>query len=227
MDNANGNTQTPAAPPAPLAGPTVEELQAKAVELEKSREGLLRDLQEERRRRQELESRATPPAPSAAKEDVSQDELGKVLEPYIKPLKNQVDVAHKELESLRVEKAQNFLSGKTGKKWADIEADKGFQEKMFQVVNKYGVSGNVYDKTVRAFELMELEDLRTKDAERSRQAEAARAGSLPSGSPAAPVTNGKEYSADEFDRMDTSEFDALSSKGNFRKVDGKFVYTPR
>lgn len=227
MENVNGNTQTPPAPPAPPAGPSLEDLQAQKAELEKSREGLLRDLQEERRKRQELESRASSSASSAGKEDVTQDELGKVLDPYIRPLKQNVEAANKELEMLRLEKAQTFLANQLGKKWEDIEADRDFQSKMIQVANKYGVSGNIYDRTVRAYELVQLEDLRAKEAERARAAKAQAAASMPVGAPAAPVSSGKEYSLTEFDRMSPSEFDALSSKGDFKKIDNKIVYVPR
>lgn len=223
------NTQTQPAPGTPAAtGPTVAELQAQLDEIKKQSEGRLRDLQSERARRQELEQRIpSTPAPSAAQTtDENVDELGKVLTPYTAPIVKKVAIVEQELEALRYEKTQNFLVQKTGKTWDQIEADKDLQSRLIEVSRKYGVGGNIYDRTVRAYELMELENIRAKEVERNRAAAAATTSSLPTGSPAPTTSSAKEYTAEEFKRMPVSEFDRLSLEGGFRKTaDGKFVYT--
>lgn len=227
MEN-NSNTSTqPETPPA-ATGPNVAELQAQLEEGKKQREGLLRDLQQERSKRQELETKLTPPAPSAANPDVKDDELGQVLKPYIEPVAKKAAAAEKELENLRLEKAQNFLTGKLGKSWESIEADRDFQDKMTQVIRKYGVTGNVYDMTVRAYELLQLESVRVKEEERARAAAASSTASIPPGTGAVSTTSAKKYTAHEFDKLHPKEFGALSQKGDFRKLpDGSFEYIPR
>lgn len=225
---AQDENAPPASVPPVVTGPTVAELQAQLDELKKQSEGRLRDLQSERVRRQELEQRLppVPPVPSPGpNNDAPVDELGNVLKPYTAPIAKAVAGLSQELDSIRVEKTQNFLVQKTGKTWAQIEADKDFQSRMFEMVNKYGISGNVYDRTVRAYELMELEDIRTKEVERTRAATVAAGAGLPSGTPPPATPANKEYTAEEFKRMPLAEFDKLSAEGGFRKTpEGKFVY---
>src|SRR5688572_10872402 len=94
-ENENTNVQTPAAPPATPAV-NVEEIKAQMqAESNKQREGILRDLQNERAKRQELEARIQPPASPPANRDVSRDELGKVLDPYMAPIRKMADEAQK------------------------------------------------------------------------------------------------------------------------------------
>lgn len=227
MDTQDTNTQTPPEATPAAAGPTAAELQAQLDEVKKQSEGRLRDLQQERARRQELEASRTSAAPSADnKTDVTENELDSVLKPHI--AKHVAPLAA-ELENLRVEKAQNFLASKTGKSWEAIETDTEFQSKMMQVARKYGITGNVYDRTVRAYELLELENLKTKEIEKERASKAAATASLPTGTGrAASPTGGKRYSAEEFHRLPASEFGNLNDNGNFRKLpDGTFEYTPR
>lgn len=229
MENTDTNTQTqpPAAPVA--SGSKEAELQAKVAELEKAREGLIRDVQHERARRQELETHIqNPPAPPAAQPGVTDDELGKVLKPYIAPVAKEAAEAKQELQALRLEKAQSYLEKATGKSWAQIEADHDFQSRMNQVIKKYGVTGNVYDMTVRAHELMKLEDLKAKEEDRARAASVAQVQSLPSGTGSVSTSSTKKYSADEFNRLNPLEFGNLADTGDFRKLpDGTFEYTPR
>lgn len=227
MEN-NSNTPTqPVATPA-VTGPSVTELQAQMEELKKQSEGRLRDLQQERAKRQELETKLTSPAPSSVNTDVTDDELGKVLKPYIEPVAKEAAAAKQELEHMRLEKAQNYLTAKMGKTWDAIETDRDFQDKMTQVIRKYGVTGNVYDMTVRAYELLQLEGVRTKEEERTRAAAAAHTASLPTGTGAVTTSTAKKYTAEEFDRLPAKEFGALSTKGDFRKLpDGSFEYSSR
>jgi hypothetical protein len=230
MDTQDTNTQPQPDASSPVAaGPSAAELQAQLEEYKKQSEGRLRDLQQERARRQELEARLSSPAPSAAKPDVTEDELAKVLHPYIAPVAKQAAEAQAELETLRVEKAKTYLSEKTGKSWNVIESDHEFQDKMHQIVRKYGVTGNTYERTQRAYELFELENLRTKEVERVRAAQTASAASLPSGTgKPTSSTNAKKYTGEEFNRLPASEFGNMSDKGDFRKLpDGTFEYTPR
>lgn len=228
MSELDGNTSTQSnASPVP-PGPTVAELQAKLDEAQRQSEGRLRDLQQERAKRQELETHISS-ASSAAKPDVTHDELGQVINPYTAPIAAKADAALKELEQLRLEKTQAYLANKTGKTWDQIEADKSFQDKLNSVIRKYGVSGNVYDMTVRAYELMQLEDLRAKEEERQRAETAGTVASLPTGTGViAPSTSSKKYSADEFNAMSPREFGNLSKSGDFRKLpDGTFEYKSR
>lgn len=218
------NVQTPPAPTATPAGNTEEMAKLKA-EFEKTREGLIRDLQQERTKRQELEQRLSPPAPSPEpQKDVSQDELGKVLEPYTAPLRKAVGIIQQQLNE---ERAKSVLSSKTGKKWEEIEADKGFQEKLTDVARRHKLVGTADDVVARAYRIMELEDLEAREIERVRTVKANSQASIPSGSAPAPVTSNKEYSAEEFEKLPWQEFDRLSKAGNFRKVDGKFVLVPK
>lgn len=225
MEDQNSiNPQTPpAATPPTSTGISVEELQAEREELRKQREGLLRDLQREREKRQELEARQSSPAPSAANPDVT-DELGKVITPYVAPALKEIQSLKDELAN---EKALNYLSTKTGKSVEAILEDKDLQTRLVSTARKWGLAGNSYEVSKRALELMELEDMKHQEAERKRAASTSQNQTLPSGAPPAPVSSGREYSADEFNRMAPAEFDALSAKGSFRKVDGKFVYSPR
>lgn len=225
------NTNTPTQPEIPAAtGPTVAELQAQLEEAKKQSEGRLRDLQQERTKRQELEARAFSPASSPATPDVTEDELGKVLKPYLEPVAKRAANAEKELELIRYEKTQKYLESKTGKSWDAIEADRDFQDKLTQVVRKYGLTGNVYDMTVRAYDLMELESLKSKEVERVRAASAAQSQTIPSGtgSGSSNSSGAKKYTAEEFNKLPPLEFGKLSDVGGFRKLpDGTFEYTPR
>lgn len=225
--NAQIQPETPPTPPA-STGPTVDELKAELekikAESERTREGLIRDLQKERATRQEYEARISSPAPSPVSQQDVNDELAKVLNPYIAPLKQQLEA----LQAKSAEdKALEYLSGKTGKKPADILSDTALQEKLVATAKKWQLVGSVDSITQRAYELMELEDMKVKEVERARASQVAQNASLPSGAPPAPATATREYSVDDFNRMNTREFDALSSKGDFRKVGDKFVYTPR
>lgn len=222
----NANTQTQSVPDA--AGINAVELQAELERVKKESEGRLRDLQAERSKRQELELRNQPPASSTENTtDVNQDELGKVLNPYIAPVvKKTEEIA----QNYYHDKAKDHLVNKTGKTWDDLQADISFQNRMVQTVRKWGLQGNTYDVTVKAYELMQLEDLKVREADRARASNAANNASLPNGTAPAPVGTGREYTSDEFNGMSKrvgGEYDVLSQKGTFRKVGDKFVYTPR
>jgi hypothetical protein len=228
-ESTNAQVQQPPVPPV-SPGSTVEELQARIAELERQSEGRLRDLQHERTKRQEVEQRyvVSAPSPEPIQPDVTHDELGKVLNPYIAPLQKQVAAANQELEQLRMEKAQNYLVQKTNKSWDAIEADQDFQSKLLNVVRKYGITGNVYERTTRAYDLMQLEDLRARQQEQQRAASVAASASMPTALPPQPASSMKQYSAEEFNRMPSSEFAAMSSKGDFRKnPDGTFSFISR
>lgn len=230
MSDEITNVQTPDATPVPPAGPSVEELQAKIAELERAREGILRDKQREVEKRQELEARLSSPAPSPANQDVT-DELGKVLDPYNRPIKQKAEEAFKIAKAmqteLEMERAKTVLSTKTGKRWEELEADKAFTEKMVSIATRYQLAGPADSVAKRAYEIYELEELKAKEADRVRAANAARNASIPSGSAPVLTTSQKVYSAEEFERLPAREFASLSKDGDFKKVDGKFVYSPR
>lgn len=224
-EQENSNAQIEPSKPATPAAPSLEELQAKVVDLERAREGLIRDVQQERSKRQELETRIpAPTASSPAPQDVNGDELRQVLNPYIAPLM-------KEIESLKAQsteaQAMEFLSSKTGKSKADLMADVAFQDKLVKTAKKWNIAGSTLDVATRAYELMLLEESAAKDAERSRQARASETASLPAGAPPAPRSSSKEYSADEFNSMPPRQFGELAKSGDFKKVGDKFVYVPR
>lgn len=227
----NSNTQpTPTATPPTSTGPTAEELMAKVSELEKQSEGRLRDLQDERRKRQDLEARfnSSAPAPSAnAAPDVAQDELGKVLSPYIAPLLKRVQVAEAVAAQTVEDKAMAHLVEKTGRSRQALLDDRGFQDKLTAVVRKYGFAGNIYDITTKAYEVLELENLKSKEAERARAATASGSSSLPSGTPPPVVFGAKEFSEKEWSNMPLHEYEKLSEAGTFNQNDdGKIVFTP-
>ncbi len=214
----------------------VAALEQEKAEVNRQSEGRLRDLQDERRKRQELEQRlsSVPVSPAVSPAEVAvepQDEVAKVLNPYLAPVRKQAEEAlkyHKELVAQRQqEQAIQFLSERTGKTKAQLIADTAFLEKLDKTAQKWGFVGTFDDVARRAYEAMELEDFKAQQAEKARSEKAASQASLPAGAPPAPVSSNREYSADEFNRMPPSEFDRLSRAGNFRKVDGKFVYTPR
>lgn len=232
METPNENTQaTPEATTPPSTGTNVD-VDARVAELERRSEGLLRDLQDERRKRQELEQRMQPaPVSSTVQPDVAQDEVAKVLNPYIAPIKQQAEQAYKlqqqMLEKYQEDSAYAFLAEKTGKSRKQIENDTEFQQRLIKTAKKWGFVGTVDEVTKKAYEAMELEEFRTQQSEKARSAQAASQQSLPAGAPPAPVTQGKAYDLAEFNRMPPSEFKALSSKGDFKKVDDRIVYTPR
>jgi hypothetical protein len=233
------NTQAaePANPPSPTStGPSLEDIQAKVAELERAREGLIRDVQHERSKRKELEQRFAAPAPSASSpvtQDVKEeDELAKVLKPYIAPLEAEARQATAQLQRMQAEaERQNalaFLSNKTKKSIEEIVSDKSLQERLVATANKWGLSGSLTAVTQRAYELMEMENAKAKDVEAARNVTVASTQTLPVGTPPSPAKTAKQYGADEFNRLSTQEFDRLSQTGSFRKSpDGTFVYTPR
>jgi len=233
----SSNSQaTPDAQTPPAAGINAADLAARVAELERQSEGRLRDLQEERRKRQELEQRlssvpASPAVPQAEHGVEPQDEVAKVLNPYLAPIKKQAEEAWKTQQQMLAKYQEDaafaYLAEKTGKSRKQLEADMEFQQRLAKTAQKWGFVGTVDEVARKAYEAMELEDFRNQQSEKARAAQAAAQASLPAGAPPAPVSNGREYSADEFNRMSPLEFDRLSRDGSFRKVDGKFVYTPR
>lgn len=222
--------QTPSTPETPTAtGPSVAELQAQMESLKKESEGRLRDLQSERTKRQELESRLNSSAPASSADpqsDVTQDELGKVLKPYIAPLEQRVRVAEAVAAQSIADKAFAHLSAKTGKTKQQILDDKALQGRLDDIVRRYGFSGDLHSLTVKAYDIMELEDLKTQEAERRRAAEANANASVPAGNPAPPVPSSKEWSSSDWATMPLHEYEQYASKGSFREKDGKIVFVP-
>lgn len=223
----NSNTQTQPVPPV-STGPTVEELQAQLEAAKKESEGRLRDLQSERIRRQEVEAKLPPPPAPDAPSDVTQDELGKVLNPYIAPVAKMAAESAKFAAQYHQDKAIDFLAQKTGHSREAILADKDLQDKLVATARKWGFSGNVYDITVRAHEAMELENLKVKEAERVRTANANATSGMPSGAPPTPPANAREYSQADWASLPLHEYDLLAQNGSFKQNEaGKIVYTPK
>lgn len=234
MENeVSSNTQATSAAAPVSTGPTVEELMAQKAELERQSEGRLRDLQEERRKRQELEQRlsSVPASPAAQNPGVEQmDEVAKVLNPYTGPIDRKASEAYKMAQEMYAEFQRNsalsYLAQKTGKSVEQIQSDSNLQQRLDATARKYGFTGTLSEVARKSYEVMELEDFRAQQAEKARAAQAASQASLPAGAPPAPVSNSREYSADDFNRLAPREFDQLSRGGSFRKVGDKFVYTP-
>lgn len=225
----NENTQVAPPAPAPSAAQTPEQLQARVVELEKQSEGRLRDLQSERQKRQEAEAKLNPPpAPSPeVQADVTQDELGKVLHPYLKPLEERAKRAEAFVAETLRNKALEFMSAKTGKSKEAIVEDKELDTKLTSIVKRYKLNGDVYDVTTRAWEILELENLKASEAERRRTEEARGLSSIPTGTHAPAKANAKEYSEEDFNAMPLDEYDKLSNEGSFlMNKEGKIVFTP-
>lgn len=225
MDNSNSQPAPIATPPS--SGPTVEELSAKVAELERQNEGRLRDLQSERVKRHELEAKLNPTQPPATPQgDPVQDELGKVLRPFIAPLEKRVQVAEAIAARTLEDKAMDFLSAKTGKSRQQILDDKTLQERLQSIAGRYGFAGNVYDVTVKAHEIMDLENLRVTEAERRRVADTNANASVPAGNAPAPVVGSKEWGQEDWSDMPLHEYEQYASKGTFHEKDGKIVFTP-
>lgn len=225
MENENSNTQTASEvnPPA-AAGVDVAALQAKVAELEKQSEGRLRDLQSERTKRQEAEARFAPPA---APTDAGQDELGKVLQPYLAPIAERARVAEAFVAQTVADKALQHISKVTGKSVDAIKTDKDLDNKLTDIVRRYGLQGNNYDVTVRACEIMSLENLKAQDEERKRIASANAGSSLPTGTVTPPVVGVKEYSEEDFSNLSMPEYEKLQNAGSFHQnKEGKIVFTP-
>lgn len=235
-EQISNNVSQPAAIPQASTGPSIEELQTKLQEAERAREGLLREAQSERAKRHELEQRLNAvPAPQASTPSpvVNQDdELAKVLNPYVAPFAQKAEYAYAELQRMKAEAEQStalgFLSSKTKKSREEIMADKALQDRLTSVVNKWGLSGSLADVTRRAYELMEIEDARSKEHEAARVASASQTQSLPVGGSPKPAVSSSTYSASDFNALSSREFDRLSQTGDFRKnPDGSFSYIPR
>lgn len=222
------NTQTASdATPPTAAGPTSAELQAKIAELEKQSEGRLRDLQSERVKRQELEARSAPVQAPSAQNDVTQDELGKVLNPYFAPVMERVKKAEAFVANTYKDKAIDHLASKTGKSKDAVVNDKDLDDKLTGIVRRYALQGNVYDVTVRAVEIMELENLRDVETERKRVASASSSQSLPTGTHQPTVSSGKDYSKDDFNALPMHEYEKLANSGTFHEDKaGNIVFTP-
>lgn len=222
----NGNQNATASPPA-STGVTIEDIEARLAESEKRSEGLKRDLQQERRKRQELEQLVRQPdSSSGTKSDVNTDELGQVLNPYIDPLKKKVEASEAFAQQYIRDKTLEHLSQKTGKSVDSVLKDTAMQDRLISIARRFNLVGNDYEVAQRAYEIMELEDLRLKEVDRKRQSQASANDSLPGGVPPASTTSSKTYSAEDFERMSPREYGELSKTGDFRKVNGNFVYTP-
>lgn len=226
MNEPISNTQTASneTPPA-AAGADVAALQAKVAELEKQSEGRLRDLQNERAKRQELEARPIPPAAPVSQE-TAQDELGNMLKPYLAPIAERARKAEAFVAQSVADKALQHLASVTGKSVDAVKSDSELDNKLTGIVKRYGLQGNVYDVTVRACEIMELENLKAQDAERKRVAAAQGSSSLPTGMAPAPVVGAKEYSEEDFNAMPLHDYEKLSNSGSFLMKAGKIVFTP-
>lgn len=221
---------TPTPPPVP-AGPSVAELQARLADLEKASEGRLRDLQAERQKRQELEARLIPPAPSAAKPDVEDDQVFQVVAPAIErhPVVRRLIADN---EQMAKDKAIQYLETKTGKPWSELEKDATFQDKLNAASMRYGAGRNHYETAVRAFENMkrdeELESYRAKDAERTRANTAAGGQSLPPGAPPASVQGGRTWTIQDWKaNVSKHEYGQLAETGDITVKDGMVIHTPR
>jgi hypothetical protein len=225
-ENSNAQVQPPVPPAA--TGHNVDELQARIAELERQSEGRLREIQNERAKRQELEQRYVVAESSTAQQaDANNDELAKVLSPYIAPIKKEAEVLKSKLMQYERDKALAFLSEKLGKSKNDIENVTKLQERLSGIAQKWQVQGDLVQATQRAYELMELEDLRAKQIDASRQQQVASVASMPAMTAPASPAAAREYSVEDFNRMSSSEFDAMTQKGSFRKVDNKIVFTPQ
>lgn len=230
MSNEVSNTQTPLASETPATtGPTVVELQAQMESLKRESEGRLRDLQSERAKRQELEARSPVPAPSADPQssDVTQDELGRVLKPYIDPVLQRVKAAEQFVAKTYEDKALDYLAQQTGKSKEAILQDKDFQDRLTGVARRYGFQGNIYDVTQKVYKVMELENLEAKEMERKRTVAASGSSSMPSGAPVPPVASGKLFTQSEWSAMPLYEYEKLAASGSFHEDEsGKIVFTP-
>lgn len=225
MTEENSNTQTAPVANPPATGSDAVALQAKIAELEKQSEGRLRDLQSERTKRQELEAKLTPPV--TASNDVTQDELGKVLTPYIAPVMERVKQAEAFVANTYREKAVEYLASKTGKAKETVLTDQELGNKLDSIIKRFGLTGNFYDVTVKACEIMDLENLKAADAERKRVIQANAGSSLPTGITPPTVVGAKEYSEEEWSSMPLHEYEKLSNAGSFTPgKDGKIVFTP-
>ncbi len=226
-EDLNSNSQATSTPPVviPTSTGNLDESQARLAELERQNKGILNDLRQEREKRQELEARLTaipaPSSPAVQNGDVNNgNELGAVITPYVTPVVN-------ELES-RLE-AKSFLSAKTGKTWAEIQQDGALTQKLLDVAKRYGVSGDPYTATVRAYELMKRDE--ELEAYRVKAAAAVNSGpsstSLPSGAPPTPAANVVEYDLATWARVGATEWDSKEHLGSFRKVGDKVIFTPK
>ncbi len=227
MEEQNSNTQTASEANSQAAvGPNPAELQAKIAELEKQSEGRLRDLQNERAKRQELEARVNP-ALSNTQPDTTQDELGKVLKPYIAPVMARAERAEAFMAETLRDKALEHLSSKTGKSKDAVINDKDLDNKLTDIVKRFALRGNVYDLSVRAYEILELENLKAKEAERQRSVSAGASASLPTGNVVPATVGSKEYSEEDFNSLPMVDYEKLSSSGSFHQnKEGKIVFTP-
>lgn len=228
MSDQSMNTQAqPNAAPA-STGPSIEELQAKLAETERAKEGLIREAQEQRAKRHELEQRLAQPASPPAQESGADGELRNVLSPVLNPIEKKVDRAYAYIETMEKERTLNYLASQMGRKPEEILADTAFQDKLAATANKWGLQGDMYSVAQKALELTRLEDLQKVEQERNRASVVASQQTLSGGIAPTPAASAKVYSADNFNSMSPREFDQMSRSGDFRKnPDGTFSYTPR
>lgn len=225
MSDVNSNSQTAPVNPPASAGQSDESQVNKLAELERSREGLLRDLQNERAKRQELEARLAvvpPAAPSPApQQDVNNAELASLISPVVAPMIAAQTSAFE---------AKQYLASKAGKPWAELQNDRDFQSKLETTINKYGISGNYYDVAVKAFEAMkrdeELETYRKREADRLAASNATSSTSLPAGAPPEPAKAAIEVDMATWTRDGARLWSEHSHKSSIRKVGDKIVITP-
>jgi len=225
-DQENSNAQVaPIAEPPVAAGPTAVELQAKIAELERQSEGRLRDLQQERQKRQEYESRMSAPVAQPAPEQDSA--LREVVDPFVAPVRKQAEEAMRYVNEMKEKDAWNSFALRASRPVAELREDKALQDRLLATAMKYGITGTLEQQLLRTYELVELEDLRTKDTERKRDATIAKSQPLGGGTTPAPASS-RSYSAQEFKVMSSAEYDKLSRIGGFKKdANGQFVYTPQ
>lgn len=227
MDQStNTQAQQNAAPTS--TGPTIEELQAKLAETERAKEGLIREAQEQRAKRHELEQRLAQPASPPAQESGADGELRNVLSPVLSPIEKKVDQAHAYIQTMERERTINYLAAQTGRKPEEILADTAFQDKLAAIANRWELQGDMFSVAKKALELTRLEDLQKAEHERNRSSVVASQQTLSGGIAPAPAASAKVFSADQFSQMSSREFDQMSRSGDFRKnSDGTFSYSPR
>lgn len=225
MEEINGNAQVQPTPETPAAaGPNAAELQARIAELERANEGRLRDLQQERAKRQELEQRFTqPPVPPAAS-GVADDEVDKLVSPSVR---REIAPMMRKLQELELKEALQYLAGKTGKTIDQIRADTELQGKLQTAAQEFAISGDLLSVTQKAYRAVELKEMEAKEAERARSTRVNAQAPMAGGAAPAPVSS-RAYSASDFNGLSSAEYRALADKGGFKKnADGSFSYNPR
>lgn len=206
-------TDASASSPAPTSEGTPTEdaaqLKARIDELERAQKGMLRDLQSEREKRQALEAQAqSSPAPAGQSGPASDDPVKDVIQPYLKPYEQEIQILKQQQE---ISRAVKYIAKQEKLDEDEVINSSQFKE-LVEVAKRYNLRGmSPLDEAKAAYKLREAEKRSKEEAE--KLAETQREAAISSGatvSTGQPLVNKavKSFTRAEIGAMTLDEYKA-------------------